>query len=83
MELRHTLDAKVESLLIKKAQLDEDLSECENKDYIVTLKEKLSDLLNLKDLTPQILNFLVEKVTCQSDGTIHIRYSFKNPLQES
>lgn len=83
MELRQTLDAKVESLLIKKAQLDEDLSECENKDYIVTLKEKLSDLLNLKDLTPQILNSLVEKVTCQSDGTIHIRYSFKNPLQES
>ncbi|MFS0637943.1 recombinase family protein [Mesobacillus foraminis] len=83
MELKQTLDAKVESLMIKQAHLNEDLIECENKDHITTLKEKLSDLLNLKDLTPQILNSLVEKVTCQSDGTIHIKYSFENPLQET
>lgn len=34
------------------------------------------------DLTPQTLISLVEKIICQSDGTIHNKYSFVNALQE-
>ena len=59
------------------------MQECENENYTVHIGQKLKDILTLKELTPQVLHSLVEKVTCTHDGNVHIQYSFVNPLQET
>ncbi|WP_223594574.1 hypothetical protein [Neobacillus bataviensis] len=83
MEYRQLTDNKIKDLQIKKDQLDEKLKECENESYSINIGKKLKDVLNLKELTPPILHSLVEKITCKNDGTVHIQYSFVNPLQET
>jgi site-specific DNA recombinase len=66
---------------VKKEQLYEQMQECENENFVLNIGEKLKDVLTLKELTPQVLHSLVEKViTCKLDG---IKYSFVNPLQET
>ncbi|WP_142255408.1 hypothetical protein [Bacillus sinesaloumensis] len=59
------------------------MQDCENEDYAIHLGNKLKDVLALKELTPQILHSLVEKITCSPNGDVHIHYSFVNPLQEN
>jgi site-specific DNA recombinase len=82
VEYRELMDNKIKDLQIKKAELNEKQQECDNEDYAFNIGKKLKDVLNLKELTPQVLHSLVEKITCKNDGTIHIQYSFVNPLQE-
>ena len=82
VEYRELTDNKIKALQIKQTQLDEKMLECENENYAVHIGKKLKDVLTLKQLTPQILHSLVEKVTCTNDGSVHIQYSFVNPLQE-
>ncbi|KIL47030.1 site-specific recombinase [Jeotgalibacillus campisalis] len=48
----------------------------EMRDYAVDLGTKLKEFLFLKDLTPQLLHTLVEKVTCNKDNEIRIHYNF-------
>jgi site-specific DNA recombinase len=83
VEYRELTDNKIKDLQIKKAELNEKLQECDNEDYAINIGKKLKDVLNLKELTPQVLHSLVEKITCKNDGTVHIQYSFVNPLQET
>jgi site-specific DNA recombinase len=83
VEYREITDNKIKGLQIKKAQLDEKLKECENENHAINIGKKLKDVLNLKELTPSILHSLVEKITCNHDGTVHIKYSFVNPLQDT
>ncbi|AGK52261.1 hypothetical protein [Bacillus sp. 1NLA3E] len=81
VEYRELTDNKVTALQIKKTQLDEKLKDCVEKNYAINIGNKLKEALNLNDLTPTILHSLVEKITCNHDGTVHIQYSFVNPLQ--
>jgi site-specific DNA recombinase len=67
----------------EKSQLSDKLQECENENFTEHLGKKLEDVLTLKELMPQILHYLVEKITRNTDGTIHIQYSFVIPLQET
>ncbi|MGG3467650.1 hypothetical protein ABES02_09235 [Neobacillus pocheonensis] len=83
VEYRELTENKIKDLQIKKAELNEKLQECDNEDYAINIGKKLKDVLNLKELTPQVLHSLVEKITCKNDGTVHIQYSFVNPLQET
>ena len=83
VEYRELTDNKIKALQIKKDQLDEKMQECENENYAVHIGQNLKDVLTLKELTPQILHSLVEKVTCTRDGSVQIQYSFVNPLQET
>ncbi|MDP4086795.1 MAG: recombinase family protein [Bacillota bacterium] len=83
IEYRELTDNKIKDLQVKKAQLDEKLKECEDQNYAINIGSKLKEILNLKELTPTILHSLVEKITCDHDGTVHIQYSFVNPLQET
>ncbi|MCM3585549.1 recombinase family protein [Mesobacillus maritimus] len=83
VEYRELTDNKIKALQITKTQLDENMLECENENYAINIGNKLKDVLKLKELTPQILHSLVEKVTCTHDGSVHIQYSFVNPLQET
>jgi site-specific DNA recombinase len=83
VEYRDLTDNKIKELQSKKSQLDEQLQECDNEDYTIYIGKKLKAVLNLKELTPQDLHSLVEKIICKNDGTVHIQYSFVNPLQET
>ena len=83
VEYRELTDNKITDLQIKKADLTEKLQEYDNEDYAINIGKKLKDVLNLKELTPQVLHSLVEKITCKIDGTVHIQYSFVNPLQDT
>ena len=83
VEYRDLTDNKIKALQIKKAQLDEKMQECANEDYAIHIGNKLKDVLTLKELTPNILHSLVEKITCEHDGSVRIQYSFVNPFQET
>ncbi|PAE36564.1 hypothetical protein [Bacillus sp. 7884-1] len=83
MEYRELTDNKIKDLQIQKAELDEKLKECENENYAINIGKKLKDVLNFKKLMPQILHSLIKKITCNHDRTVHIQYSFVNPLQET
>jgi site-specific DNA recombinase len=74
---------EIKQLQIKKTELNEKLQECDNEDYTINIGKRLKDVLNLKELTPQILHSLVEKITCKNDVTVHIQYNFVNPLQKT
>jgi site-specific DNA recombinase len=82
VEYRELSDKKIKDLNVRKAQLDEKLKECEDKDYSIHIGNKLKEVLNLNQLTPTFLHSLVNKITCTRDETVHIQYSFVNPLQE-
>ncbi|MCJ0931902.1 recombinase family protein [Virgibacillus halodenitrificans] len=82
VEYRVLTDNKIEALQKKKMQMDEKRLEYENEDYAVNIGNKLKDVLTLKELTPNILHSLVEKITCEEEGNIRIQYSFVNPFQE-
>jgi len=71
------------ALQVKKDQLDEEIQQCADKDYAIHLGNKLKDVLTLKELTPNILHSLVEKITCERDGSVRINYTFVNPFQET
>ncbi|QOY37957.2 recombinase family protein [Anaerobacillus isosaccharinicus] len=81
VEYRELTDNNIKSLQYKNTHLKEKLQECEDENYAIHISNKLKDILSLKDLTPQILHSLVEKVTINKDGDVHILYSFVNPLQ--
>ncbi len=51
--------------------------------YPRKIANKLREFLSPKELTPQVLHTLVEKITCDTGGEIRIKYNFVNPLQET
>ncbi|MBD3108856.1 hypothetical protein IEO70_10815 [Bacillus sp. AGMB 02131] len=83
IEFRMLIDKKVEDAKKKRIQLEESLKECTEESYSIDLSKKLKDLLNLKELTPQLLHSLVEKIACTAEGHIRIQYTFINPIQET
>jgi site-specific DNA recombinase len=83
VEYRELTDNKIKDLQIKKVQLDEKLKECEDHNFAINIGNKLKEVLNLNELTPALLHSLVEKITCNQNGTVHIQYSFVNPLQDT
>ena len=83
IEFKMLIDRKVEDVKSKRIQLQEGLKECNEEGYSIDLSKKLKDLLNLKELTAQLLHSLVEKVSCTADGHIKIQYTFINPIQET
>ncbi|WHX25035.1 recombinase family protein [Virgibacillus halodenitrificans] len=83
VEYRMLTDNKIEALQKRKMQMEEKMQEYENEDYAVNIGNKLKDVLTLKELTPNILHSLVDKITCEEEGNIRIQYSFVNPFQET
>ncbi|MGD7046157.1 recombinase family protein [Jeotgalibacillus proteolyticus] len=76
MDVRKLADQKISELVNTKTELQQKLEECSNENYAVDLGSKLKEFLFLKDLTPQLLHTLVEKVTCNKDNEIRIHYNF-------
>lgn len=81
-EYRTLADQKIQDSQTLIAQLQNKLKECAEESYSINLSKKLKEFLTLKDLSPQVLHSLVEKITCSNEGNIHIHYNFVNPLQE-
>nr|WP_318246141.1 recombinase zinc beta ribbon domain-containing protein [Halobacillus halophilus] len=80
-EYRGLTDEKIKSLQLQQARLEEKMQECKSEDFAFHIGNKLKEVLGLKELTPKILHSLVEKITCNQDGSVNIQYSFVNPLQ--
>ena len=83
IEFRMLIDKKVEAAKAKQVQLQESMKQCTEESYSIDLRKKLKDLLNLKELTPQLLHTLVEKIACTVEGHIRFQYTFINPIQET
>ena len=83
MDFKELTETNIKELEVSKAQLLEKIKECSEKNYSIELANKLEEFLSLKELTPQVLHSLVEKVTCNIDGNIRITYNFVNPFQET
>lgn len=83
IEAREITDQKLTELDLTKSELQERLEECTNENYAIDLGSKLKEFLLLKDLTPQLLHSLVEKITCSIEGEIRIHYNFVNPFEEA
>ncbi|MFJ5760655.1 hypothetical protein ACIQAA_16320 [Neobacillus sp. NPDC093182] len=73
-------DKNLKELDLSMTQLQQKLEECTNENYTLKMGNKLKELLSLKDLTPQVLNTLIERITCNTQGDIHIQYNFVNPF---
>ncbi len=56
------------------------MDECENENYVLHISNMLKDVLNLNNLTTDVLHTLVDKITC-TDGNIRIHYKFVDPLK--
>ena len=83
MDFKKLTGTNIEDLEVSKAQLLENLNECSEENYTLEIANKLREFLSLKELTPQVLHNLVEKITCNTGGEIRIQYNFVNPLQET
>ena len=83
MEFKELTDTNIKDLEVSKALLLEKINECSEENYSIEIAKKLKDFLSLKELTSQVLNTLLEKITCNTDGEIRITYNFVNPLQET
>lgn len=83
IEYRELTDQKIRNLQAHRIQLEEQIQECANENFVYNLGDKLTKVLKLKELTPQVLHSLVDKATCKQDGSICIQYSFVNQFQET
>ncbi|MDF2605849.1 MAG: hypothetical protein K0S34_39 [Bacillales bacterium] len=79
-EYRLGYDNQISELNNNITLLNRELEGCNDENYLLTIREKLKDILKLKELTPKLLSMLVEKITATSDGEVHIKYRFVNPL---
>ncbi|MGG3562735.1 hypothetical protein ABES03_14165 [Neobacillus rhizosphaerae] len=82
VEYRRQIDQEVSELETAKIEYQAKLEECESENYAINLGKKLREVSILKDLTPQVLHSLVNKVTCSIDGNLRIHYNFLNPFDE-
>lgn len=82
VEYRKQIDQEVSELETAKIEYQAKLEECESENYAINLGKKLREVSILKDLTPQVLHSLVNKVTCSIDGNLRIHYNFLNPFDE-
>ena len=81
IELRLSVNNEIDE--IKSAIIDfkGELTNCSNENYLQSLKNKLEQFLEVEELTPQMLNALVDKITISANGEIRIHYSFENPFE--
>jgi site-specific DNA recombinase len=82
IEYKELTDQSLKELDDSLTEYRKKLEECANENYSIEMGNRLKDFLSLKELTPQILNSLVEKITCNSEGNIRIHYNFVNPFQK-
>ncbi|AWE07288.1 hypothetical protein DCE79_07830 [Lysinibacillus sp. 2017] len=61
--------------------MDRELNNCSNENYLQSLMNKLEQFLSIDKLTSQMLNALVDKITCSVNGEIRIHYNFENPFE--
>lgn len=69
-EYRGTADNLIRNSAIETAKLNNQLQECKEENYAIDLRDKLKDVLTIKEITPQLLHSLVSHIDCKSDGTV-------------
>ena len=80
-EFRISVDVEIDDVKMTIANLENELGNCSNKNFLHSLEDKLEKFLSVDELTPQILNALVNKITCSVNGEIRIHYNFENPFE--
>ena len=80
-ELRISVNDEIDAVKMAIVDLERELTNCSNENYLQSLKSKLEQFLSVDKLTSQMLNALVDKITCSVNGEIRIHYNFENPFE--
>jgi len=81
IELKISVDDEIDVVKMTMIDLERELTNCSNENYLQSLKNKLEQFLAVEELTPQMVNTLVDKITCSVNGEIRIHYNFENPFE--
>ncbi|MFF3023948.1 recombinase family protein [Gottfriedia sp. NPDC057948] len=79
-EFRKMTDGKINKLQVELAQLEYQLNTCDDENYVLNLKNSLKDVIKMNEITPKVLNVLVNRITCNIRGEVTIQYNFSDPL---
>lgn len=80
-ELRMNVSNEIDEVKLTISDLDRELTNCSNENYLKSLKNKLEQFFTVDILTSQMLNTLVDKISCSVNGEIRIHYNFENPFE--
>lgn len=81
-ELRELVLLKIGDYQNRILNLNSQIEEIVQVDYLNDLKDSLNEFLSLSELTPQILHTFVKRIDYRIDGSIDIHYNFANPFIE-
>lgn len=81
IELRISISNEIDAVKVTISDLEKELTNCSNENYLQSLKSKLEQFLSVEKLSSQMLNTLVDKITCSVNGEIRIHYNFENPFE--
>jgi len=74
------INQRLNELNKKKCDLEESMKNNSDTIAFTELKQLLDDFLSFKELTPEILHRLIDRIEIKSDGSPRIFYRFKNPM---
>ncbi len=67
-EFREMNDGKIKKLQVELAQLEYQLNTCDDEKYVLNLKNSLKDVIKMNEISPKVLNVLVNRITCNIKG---------------
>ncbi|MCM3024186.1 recombinase family protein [Heyndrickxia ginsengihumi] len=70
---------EIEALLVKKQELLSSLNTKDDTLAFTELKKRLEEYMDIKELTPDILHRLIERIEIKADGNARIHYRFLTP----
>lgn len=76
----HTINQDINELILKKQELEATFTSQDDQIVFTKLKNSLESFLEFKQLTPEILHRLIDKIEIKADGSPRIFYRFSNPL---
>ncbi|WFA83414.1 MULTISPECIES: recombinase family protein [Paenibacillus] len=74
-----SINLEIDELMQKKCQYDESLQIQDDTLAFSELKKTLEEFLSFKELTPEILHRLIDRIEIKADGSPRIFYRFSNP----
>ncbi|WP_268624913.1 recombinase family protein [Paenibacillus alvei] len=72
-------NVRLNELIEKKCNIEESLKNNNNTLAFTELKQLLEEFLSFKELTPEILHRLIDRIEIKADGSPRIFYRFSNP----
>ncbi|MGG2093985.1 recombinase family protein [Bacillus sp. S13(2024)] len=74
-----SINQEMHELLLRKQQFESSLQQQDDTLAFTELRSSLEEFINLKNLTPDILHRIIERIEIKADGSPRIFYRFSNP----